>query len=257
MFLQHMEWNKVGIVYTEDDYGLGMYEFFTQNAEGFELSILNKGIKSIPADYTEETLESVREVIHEVMVHLVESHVRIIVYFGNAKVGVELCREGALRELAGELYMYVGPVWIDEDTQSMLEVHSDKDLIWEAMQGAIGIQNKEASEIKGIDEQYVDFKEDFITEHGTWNDYIPYVMDAVELLATALGDSINEGKDFNEGSQLIEQLRSIEMNGRTGQLKFPQDDANDREAIGYKIVNWHEMQDDGIKTIFYYNPLEA
>ena len=37
MFLQHMEWNKVGIVYTDDDYGLGMFEFFRQNAEGFEL----------------------------------------------------------------------------------------------------------------------------------------------------------------------------------------------------------------------------
>ena len=49
---------------------------------------------SVPADYTEETLSAVRDRIHEVMVDIVEHHVRIIVFFGNSKIGLEICREG-------------------------------------------------------------------------------------------------------------------------------------------------------------------
>jgi len=46
------------------------------------------------------------------MVELVASHIRIIVFFGNAKIGIEIAREGYEREMYGELYLYVGPMWI-------------------------------------------------------------------------------------------------------------------------------------------------
>ena len=38
----------------------------------------------------------------------VEQHVRIIVYLGNIKMGVEVLSEGFYKELWGELYVYVG-----------------------------------------------------------------------------------------------------------------------------------------------------
>lgn len=53
------------------------------------------------------------------------------------------------------------------------------------------------------------------------NKFVPYVYDSVELFAKALSDAITEGKDFNDGSQLMEKLRSVEMNGKTGLLKYP------------------------------------
>ena len=82
---------------------------------------------AVPPDYTEETIDAVRDRIHEVMVDLVEHHVRIIVYFGNAKIGLEICREGKKRELRGERYAYVGAMWINENTQEMLKKHPNRE----------------------------------------------------------------------------------------------------------------------------------
>ena len=72
MFLRYMNWYQVAIVYTEDYYGLGMFEFFRQNTEGQELQILNDdGYMSVPNDYTEETYEALKDRINEVISNIV------------------------------------------------------------------------------------------------------------------------------------------------------------------------------------------
>ena len=64
-------------------------------------------------------------------------------FFGNAKVGLEVCRAGSVHDLWGEKYIYIGAMWIDSDTEAIMEQHTYKAAIWKSMQGAFGIQNKD------------------------------------------------------------------------------------------------------------------
>ena len=68
---------------------------------------------------------------------------------------------------------------------------------------------------------------------------------------------IFENEDFYEGTPLMEKLRGLELDGRSGAIEFPYIESNDRKEVGYKVVNWQEMSAAGIKTAFYYEPSRA
>ena len=75
--------------------------------------------------------------------------------------------------------------------------------------------------------------------------------DTLYLYASILNGMIEQGGDYNSGKELINTLRTGDLTGASGKIKFS-DGSNGRSAYGYNIMNYQKGE---IVNVLLYNPL--
>jgi ABC-type branched-subunit amino acid transport system substrate-binding protein len=68
LFIQQQGWKEVAVIYTNDDYGYGVYQSFLTNVEGLDVTIENdeedRVIRANPdGTFSEDTEDDVDEVL--------------------------------------------------------------------------------------------------------------------------------------------------------------------------------------------------
>lgn len=237
LFIAGREWETITVIYTDDSYGVGVYESFLTNVVGFDVVIDNpesdRKIRCNPdGTFNSYTKDDVEERLTE----LVVDQRKIIVYLGLHFVAAEVAKVGYRKELFGAEYAWVGGLWINDDLMDWVEEQykSDKGDIEEFLEGAIGLdQRKPHGEIGEA------FLKSYEAEFG---DGVPsvhalFTYDTVYMFAHALESMLERGDDFNNGKDMTDSMRSIDFVGASGKVKIFEG-SNDRSAVGYNIVNF-------------------
>ena len=82
---------------------------------------------------------NLREQIRMAMEKFVKNHIRVIVYFGNTEVALDVLSIGFDKELWGERYTYVGAQYLDQNIFELIRNRTDQDKILKAISGGFGI----------------------------------------------------------------------------------------------------------------------
>ena len=254
LFIQLQTWSEIGVIYTDDEFGLGVYESFLANIGTLEVTITNpenKRIISFGLDKDNEQItEKTKQSVEEVLSEIVKKQIKVIVYLGNPKAGPELAKVGYKKELRGSEYSWLGTLWLTSDTMSDIDKYykSDKTDILDLLEGAIGIDYRgvqgdvgsvfEANYFKAYGEEY------------STESMLAY--DAVYTFSNVISGIIGRGDNYNSGQELINSLRSTDLTGASGKIKFSEG-SNGRSAYGYNIVNF---KDGKAVEVRQYDPLD-
>lgn len=250
LFIQQEGWNRIGVIYTDDVLGRGIYESFLSNVQTLEIIIDNDPDKrSIYPDINGKITSNTEEDIDEALSEIVRKQIKVIVYLGNDRVSLEVAKVGYEKELKGSDYLWIGGMWITNSTLDMLdsEYKDDKNQILEVFNGAIGLDYRPP-----LDEVGDAFSAAYKVKYGSEpTTYSMLAYDSAYLYARTIDTMVSRGNDFNSGKDLTDSLRAADFTGASGKLKFSEG-SNDRSAFGYTIVN---IQDDKIVVVAEYDPL--
>jgi len=251
MFIQQQGWKKIGVIYTNDEFGIGIYNSFITNVQTLEITIKNKESKrKITAAVNGIITDDVKSDVDEALKEIIRNQIKIIVYLGSDVTGAELAKQGYDKTLYGSDYAWVGAMWITDNLFSVITSSyskSDQSNILEVINGAYGLGFRGPIDTVGktFDEAYyAAYAEDPTT-------YAMLTYDTVYLYAWTIQSMINRGEDFNNGKQLMDSLRSADYTGASGKVKFSEG-TNDRSAYGYTVINYQHSKVVSVKE---YDPL--
>ena len=254
LFIQMQSWSEVGVIYTDDEFGLGVYESFLANIGTLEVEIANPENERVISfgldDDNEEITEKTKDSVEEILSKFVERQIKVIVYLGNPKAGPELAKVGYKKELRGSEYSWLGTLWLTSDILSDIDKYykSDKKDILKLLEGSIGI------DYRGVQGELGKvFEENYFKAYGeVYSTESMLAYDAVYTFSTVIGAIIGRGDNYNSGQELINSLRSTDLTGASGKIKFSEG-SNGRSAYGYNIVNFKDSKAVGVKQ---YDPLD-
>lgn len=252
MYIQQQIWKRIGVIYTTDILGTGIYESFISNVLTLEITIVNEDTKrAIGAESDGSPNSDTESDIDRALSEIVRKQIKVIVYLGSDIVSLEVAKAASKKELKGADYMWLGGMWITQRTMNLLETEyeDDKEDILEVFNGALGLDFRPPN--GAIGEK---FKNSYKEAYGSDpSDYAMLAYDSAYLYARTIDTMISRGNDFNSGKELTDSLRAADFTAASGKLKFTES-TNDRSAYGYKLVN---VQYGEIVTVGEYNPEEA
>jgi len=193
--------------------------------------------------------QGTKDSVEEALTQIVRNQIKVIIYLGNPRLGPELARVGYKKELQGDEYAWVGPVWLTEDIISLLdtEYKEDKSDILKVFNGAIGLDYR-----NGQGEVGAAFAKSYFEAYGeNYSKQSMLTYDSVYTFGSVLSGVLGRGDNYNSGKDLINSLRSADLTGVSGKVKFSEG-SNGRSAYGYNIVNY---QNNTITEVLEYDPL--
>ena len=251
MFLQQYAWKRIGVIYTSDDYGLGIYESFLTNVQTLDITLANTEAKRIitPADLDGTMSAQCLADIKATLDDLVENQIRIFVYLGSWRPGIEMLRQAISRDIVGTRYAWIGAMWVSEDIIDQLPVlyPDEYEDIIDALDGTISLTDLKAQGSLG-DEYAAKYQEVYKEKYTV---YSMLAYDCAYLYAITISSMVERGEDFNNGKDLTDALRAADFTGASGKVKFSEG-TNDRSAYGYLIMNF---QSGKLIEITQYDPL--
>ncbi|OMJ78302.1 hypothetical protein SteCoe_21897 [Stentor coeruleus] len=252
LFIQLQGWKKIGVIYTNDEYGIGVYESFLANVGTLEVTISNletKRVIDFSLDSSGNLSSTTKQSVIDVLGEIVRNQIKVIVYLGNPKVGPELAKVGYEKELHGSEYAWIGTMWLTDDVLVDIENNykDHKDKIYGVINGAFGLDYRKAQGEKGLSFE-ASYKAKFDRDYSTLS-MLTY--DSVYTFASVISGMISRGDDYNSGKELTNSLRSADLTGASGKIKFSEG-SNGRSAYGYNIINF---QKDTLVNVLEYDPL--
>ena len=250
MVIQQYGWKRVGVVYTNDDYGIGVYNSFLTNVQTLEITIANTEDKRAisPAANDELTPQCLTD-IAATLADLVKNQIRIIVYLGSWRPGIELIRQARARELVGTNYAWVGAMWLSKDILSSIPAlyPNETAAVLDVLDGVISLGNVGVQGARGAQ-----FKERYFAAYKEkCTVYSMLAYDSVYFFAEAMNTMVEHGEDFHLGKDLSDALRTTEMVGASGKIQFSEG-TGDRTAYGYTV---HNFQNGTLVEVMTYDPL--
>lgn len=236
-YLQENNWQKIAVIYTSDNIGEGQYYNFLDNVRTYDIIIENdEKYREIAytldeqGNVTSETIESLQESLMEI----VRKQLKIIIYLGGDTLTPYLAREADKKELRGEEFMWIGGIWITENSLSSINIDfsEDSNAIFRVLNGAISLGHRPALGTIGENFQS-NYQKAYNQEATSWS---ILVYDTVYLYAYSIKRMIDASEDFSNGSSLLQYIRSSDFTGASGSLSFSEG-RNDRALIGYSISN--------------------
>ena len=254
LFLQLQGWHSVGVIYTDDEFGQEVYSSFLNNVGTLEVSIINSEeyrAVSYSLDSNGQLSAATKSSVGAALDEIVRNQIKIIVFLGNILLGPELAKQGSEKELAGGDYAWLGCIWLTNDTLSNIDVNypNDKSAIFSVLEGAIGLDYRSA--LGSVGAAFSASYQSAYSESSTTFSMLSY--DSVYTYANVINGMIGRGDDYNSGTELTNNLRSADLTGASGTIKFSEG-SNGRSAYGYNIVN---IQDSQIVEAVQYDPLSA
>jgi ABC-type branched-subunit amino acid transport system substrate-binding protein len=252
LFLQRQGWIKIGVIYTNDDYGIGLYNSFIDNIGTLDIVISNTESKrSISYSLNSEggLSDTTKQSIEDSLVDLVVNQIKVVCYLGNQLVAPQIARVGASKGLYGTDYAWVGPIWLTANMFNDIKTNYANDIgqIYNIIEGSIGLDYMPYQGTIGQD-----FALKYNSTYGvnyTIHSMLAY--DAVLTYANVINGMIGRGDDYNDGQELINSLRSADLTGASGKIKFSEG-SNGRSAYGYNIINY---RNGATSVVYQYSPL--
>lgn len=102
-------WERIGVIYTSDDMGVGVYSSLMTNLDSLGIRVANNKDKRrvfFNGAVSSQTVQDIEEALN----NIVQNQVKIIVFTGNDTVTPELARAAFHKGLYGEDYAWVGSV---------------------------------------------------------------------------------------------------------------------------------------------------
>lgn len=250
-FIKKNGWKSVGVVYTKDDYGIGLYSGFLSNIDGFGISVDNAEDKrAIFLDDTGSLKRETNATINTAVSELIRSQVRIVVYLGHWRSGAELLLRASRKQLTGELYIWLGAAWLSQEILSSLQrVYSPEDYqaLLAAFEGCFAV--RQLPPVGNIGQT---FTSSFLSTYGEFPGIFAILAyDSVLLYARAIAAMITRGEDYHRGKSLLDALKTTQFPGASGILHFS---GNDRTAYGYLILHFQAQQ---LAVVFSYDPIST
>ena len=253
MKINTLTWKKVAVIYSDDFTGRGIYVSFASNMNTLEIEIVNDlNKRSIVVDTNSDgtlnqaTIDSIDDVLSEV----VRKQAKIIVYLGNSKLTPQIAKVGYEKELHGSEYCWLGSMWVTDTLQDLIKskYSADESKIYKVLNGAFGLT------FRGIQGDWgAEFNQSYFKAYGkSYSNEAMLSYDTGYLFGYTIKKMLADGKDFNSGKELNDALRSADITGASGKVKFSEG-TNDRSAYGYSVVN---IQDKVPIAVQEYDPLE-
>lgn len=254
LFIDFSSWQRVAVLYSQDDYGYGLYSSFLSNANQLKIAIENpENARELdPGRDGELTSSSLRSI--EVAIQgLIETQMRIVVYLGSWRLGAELVLAASRKQLTGRLYVWMGPMWLSEEILASLQgIYSPEDYaeLMDALEGCISLGNTGPQGEAGL--QFTN------SYKSAYNGAVPdeYAMlayDTVTLYAHTIANMASRGEDYFSGKELLDALRNSAVVGASGPIHFSAG-TNDRSAYGFIVLN---LQFGSLTTVYTYEPLSS
>mmetsp|Transcript_28667 Transcript_28667/g.28318 ORF Transcript_28667/g.28318 Transcript_28667/m.28318 type:complete len:932 (-) Transcript_28667:669-3464(-) len=251
MFIQQQGWKSICVIYTNDDFGNGVYSSFITNVETLEITIINdENKRSISPAVDGVVTDDTKSDIDDALSECVRNQLKVIVYLGSDEVSAEVAKVAYDKELHGSDYAWIGAMWITDNLISIIEKNyndSSSD-IYEVINGGIGLGFSPALTTGAGPEFVANYKSNYTASYTT---YAMLAYDTLYLYAYTIQGMISRGEDFNNGKELMDALRSADFTGASGKVKFSEG-TNDRSAYGYSVVNGQKGK---IVTVKLYDPL--
>jgi ABC-type branched-subunit amino acid transport system substrate-binding protein len=249
--LQFYGWSHIGVIYSDEVWGQGIYTSLVKETESKGIEIINQEeYRKIPPYYSEEVSREYTQAVEK----LIES---------NARVVLLIVYTAALQQILSELYdlgmrrgdiVFIAIEWLTLD----LVNNSDPSVrikIQELLRGTI--QFFPMTFIGDIGNKV---KEDMMKEYGRESHYQGcFYYDSVWMIGYALDFLLKFGQDYEDPDILIGALRESRFTGCTGLVTI-EDSLNDRSPMGYEIINLEYHEDNetwSIKTKGKYDPTSA
>ena len=107
IYIQSLGFKKVGVIYTNDDIGVGIYNSFNLNAGTLQITILND-VNKQAIDYminsdgavSQTTKDSIGIALDEI----IAQQLKVIVYLGGSDITTEIAVQAYQRQLYGSNY---------------------------------------------------------------------------------------------------------------------------------------------------------
>ncbi|OMJ94263.1 hypothetical protein SteCoe_2602 [Stentor coeruleus] len=253
MQINVQNWKRIGVIYSDDTTGQGIYTSFQSNVKTLDIIIENpETFRSIFINTNEDgsLSSSTKSRIDDVLSEIVKKQLKIIVYLGNSTISAEIAKQAHKKELYGNDYSWIGSMWLDSTLQKTIEQYykNDEENIYKVLNGAFGLAYRSPQGDEGkIFES--NFKEAYSESYSIFS-LLAY--DTAYLLANTISGMISKGEDFTSGKELMDSLRAADFVGASGKIKFSEG-TNDRSAYGYAIGN---MQNKKFINIQVYDPLD-
>lgn len=252
MVLNIYNWKSIGVIYTTDSMGVGIYESFQSNVKTLDIIMENDEDKktvrvsvSSSGSLDQVTLDDIENALDEI----VRKQIKIIVFLGNPVISLQLAKVGHAKELFGSEYSWIGTMWLDDGILSDLDTTyaDDKSNILKVLNGAVGLAYRGALDVDGATFA-ASYKAAYNAEYTS---FAMLAYDTAYLFGYTLQGMISRGEDFNSGKDLVDSLRAADFNGASGKIKFSEG-TNDRSAYGYTIIN---VQDGKLIKVKEYDPI--
>jgi ABC-type branched-subunit amino acid transport system substrate-binding protein len=253
LFIQLQGWDEIGVIYTNDEFGKGVYESFLANIGTLEVTITNSEDKRgmyFGLNEDGETIDSkTKDAVEEALSEIVRKQIKVIVYLGNPLASPEMAKVGNEKELKGKEYSWLGTIWLTENMMKYIEKHykSHKSGIKNILDGAIGINYRKAQ--GDVGKLYSSNYQARFNKNYTTESMLSY--DSVKTYASVIKGIIDRGDDYNSGKELINSLRSADLTGASGKIKFSEG-SNGRSAYGYNVINYKNGK---LVDVLEYDPL--
>ena len=252
MLINLKNWKTIGVIYTTDSLGQGIYASFQSNVQTLDFTVKNseayRGIRvSLASDgsVAQESKDDIDAALNEI----VRNQIKVIVFLGNPAISLELARAAYDKALHGSDYAWIGSIWITPSVMSALNstYAAESSKILEVLNGALSLAYLPA--IGSLGASFTSAYEAAYSSPYTTSALLAY--DTVYLFAYTMQSMISQGEDINSGLSLTNALRAIDFTGASGKVKFSVG-TNDRSAYGYSIVNVQEGQ---LVIAMEYDPL--
>lgn len=218
------QWYRVGVIASEDAYGLN-------GAEDMKIIGEQKGISIISASFLPGGDPT------SALQQLMGSGIKVFVIFASSQVDMKdllmkaqslgLLEEGNVW-IGSEVLASVARQTSDSELKSLLQgfliaeagTHAWLKREYFLKEWALRVEGKPYYDIETID---------------SLDQYFPYAYDTVLAFAEAFSYMIKEDEDINNGKLLLEALRKVDFLGTTGRIKFKPN--GDIFGAVYNIIN--------------------
>ena len=252
MLINVKSWKIIGVLYTTDSLGQGIYASFQSNVETLDITLQNsESLRGIRVSFNSggSVGQETKDDIDAALAEIVRNQIKIIVFLGNPLISLELAKSAYSKALYGPDYAWIGSIWITPSVLSELNTtySADSANILQVLNGALGLAYLPASGASGT--SFAAAYASLSPSPYTTSALLAY--DTVYLLAYTLQSMIGQGEDINNGKDIINSLRAADFTGASGKVKFSEG-TNDRSAYGYSIIN---VQNSELVTVMEYDPL--
>jgi ABC-type branched-subunit amino acid transport system substrate-binding protein len=251
LFIQLQGWKKIAVLYTDDEFGLGVFTSFQANIGTLDVTVENDEKYQViryQVDEFGKISQKTKDSVDEALTEIVRQQLKVILYLGNPKLGLEIAKTGFKKELHGDEYAWIGTSWLSDSILSDLDTtyKSSKSDILKVLRGSIGLSSRYAQ--NDIGKAFSSEYSEKFYENYTAASMLTY--DSVLTFANVINGIVSRGDDFNIGKDLTNSIRSSDLTGASGKIKFSEGN-NGRSAYGYNIVNY---QDGEALDVLEYDP---